>query len=82
MLAEYLLPRWSKPAGPHILHLLAFILLLHQLIVEIIRNTVVNGCPYYRLGTVGKAFAGKIRRRILLLPGYVVDDLEPLLLED
>ncbi len=66
--------------GPDTLHLLASVLGLHLLIVEAMLALLVLRRPQDRLGGVREVAAGKVRRRVRLLPCDVVQQLEPELL--
>ena len=61
--------------GPQGLHLLAAVLLFHQLIVERVAAFGVLGGPQNCLGGVGEVAAGEVRRGVDLEPGDVVEYL-------
>jgi hypothetical protein len=85
MLTKFLLCFGRKVDCPYILHLLSFVYLLHQGIIECVFSfflwcNLLSG-PKNSLGAIGKTPAGKIRGRIRLYPGDVVYKRKALELE-
>ena len=61
--------------APHALHLLPFVHLLHQLVVEGVARVPVTASPDDRLGGVREVAAREVGRRVDLEPGDVIEDL-------
>ena len=80
VLAEFFLPGFGRTDFPDGFHLLAAVVLLHQLVVEGVARFGVFGGPDDGFGRVGEITAGEIRRGIGLDPGNVVEELEAELL--
>ena len=73
---------FGQAPGPDILHLLAAVYLLHQLIIEKVMGFPIRLLrPENGFRGMSEAAAGQIRRRIGFLPGDVVDDFITLLLQ-
>lgn len=57
VLAAGLLPTAYGWHAPHVGHLLAFVQLLHQVIVELVRRLLRLSCPDHKLGRIGEEAA-------------------------
>ena len=74
--AVALLARGGRLDVPERLHLSVAVLALHLLVVERVAALRVAARPKYRLGRVREVAAGEVRRRVDLVPGDVVQNLE------
>ena len=68
MLPTRLFPLSDGGQSPNVRHLLVAVDLLHQLVVELMRNFLVLPCPDDELGRVGEVSAGNVRWRVGFLP--------------